>query len=224
MKKITGVFALVIILALLFTGCDLFGSSFNAADFVKGNIDSIYLGVHGKNFVDMVVDSEADLVAAHEEGLRVEADFFMQFFEIEAEYIPNAMINEIVELFREIYTHSKYEVGNAVKSGDTYLVSITIHPIDIIQNILENDFEPFLEDWYEMGDRGEFEEMSPEEFESKWARGIIDMIRGRMRSIGHLDPVTISVQVVLSTANRQNSYTIDEADFSRIDAYIIAYS
>ena len=223
MKKITSGLMLLLVFSLFFTGCDLLGSSFDASDYIKGGLDSIYLGVHSKDYVDMVIDSEADLKATYEEGLRVEADFFMQYFDIEADYIPESMVNEIINLLREIYTHSRYTVGEAVKSGDNHLVSVTIYPIDIIQKVIENDFNPFLEEWYEMGSRGEFDEMSPEEFESLWARNIIDMTKRHVNSIGHLEPTTISVQVELNRVGGRDIFSVNDADLARIDSFIIAY-
>jgi len=216
--------ASVVILSMLLTGCgNLFGTSFDAAKYVKGNIDSIYLGVFSKEFMDIVVDTEAELKEQHELGLQAEAEFFMHYFDIADDALTDDMRKEIIEMYRQIYTHSRYEVGEATKSGDTYLVSVTIYPMDIMSRIVEEDVEPFMDLWIARDGAGEFDNMSIEDIERVWARDIIDLVKARINSIGYLDPQTISVQVNLNKSNGQEVWIIDDHDFSRIDAYIIAY-
>ena len=116
---------------------------------------------------------------------------------------------------------SKYEVGSESKNGETYLVEVTIYPIDIISKIMDEDAEDFTEKWQTRVENGEFDNSTEEEVEQTWAREIIDMVDARINSIGYLDPQTISVQV---TKDDDDYYGIDSGDFDRIDSLIIQYS
>lgn len=210
----------ICLVAALFTGCF---SSFDAAKFVKGNIDSIYLGTWDSDYLDMVVNTEAELKSDYEDGLKAEADYFIYYFSIVDEYLTDDMYNEIVDMYREIYSHSKYEVGEATKSGDNYLVSVTIYPIDIFDTVMNEDADAFMADYEERYAAGEFDAMDDEEFEQTWARMVIDMVKARMGNIGNLAAETVSVQIVLEGSGSNEYYTISENDFERIDALMIQY-
>ena len=83
----------------------------------------------------------------------MEVNYFMQFFGIE--YPTDEITQELTELYKEIYSHSKYEVGEAADvSENTYGVPLTIYPIDIMQKAvsythLQQDCEGFLLAWWQ---------------------------------------------------------------------------
>lgn len=210
----------VCVMATCIAGCT---GSFDATTFVKGSIDSLYLGVFDKEYLDIVVDTEEELVQGYEEGLQVEADYFFSYFDIIGDAVDPNMKSEVVEIYREIYSKSKYEVGNSTKSKDSYLVSVTIYPMDIMQKIQDEEFDGFVEVWSDREEYGYFDDMTDEEYETAWAREIIDMTKNRINSIGYLDPQTISVQVVVDTIDGEEYYTISENDALRIDELIIKY-
>lgn len=208
--------AALLCLALL-AGC---GATFDAARLVKGNLDVLYLGKIDPEYLALVSDTEEACRSHYEQGLEVEAEFFAEYFEIVLDMCPDTTKDEIIDLYREIYSHSWYEVGDATRSDDTYLVSLTVHPIDIMQKIMDEDAEIFMEDYYARIEAGEYDDMSEEEYEAAWAEGIIEMVRARLDNIDYLEPETISVQI---TADDEGYYSISDNDFQRIDALMIQY-
>lgn len=196
---------------------------FDAAALVKGNIDSIYLGKWDQAYLDMVINTEAEIKQDYEDGIAFEVEYFCYYFEIYEEYLTDAQYNEIADMYKKIYSYTKFEVGAVVKSGDTYLVSVTIYPIDIMAQIMEKDADKFNEDWASREASGEFDKMSDAEFEAIWIREIIDLVKARMNNIGNLAPETISVQVVIEQDAEGEYYIISDNDFERIDALIIEY-
>ena len=217
-KAALGLMACIMLFSL--AGCS---SSFDASKHVKGNLDAIYLGIFDEEYVDSIVDTLEECQASYEEGLSYEAQFFMQYSDMDETLLSDETKQEIVDLYRDIYSHSKYDVGDATESNGTYLVSVTIHPMDIIQKFLEEDNEALMTTWEERGAAGEFEEMSDAEFEEAWARLIIDAVKARLDNIGYLDPETISVQVVKEEGDDGEYYIISDSDFQRIDEVMIAY-
>jgi len=210
---------IVCIMAVSLTGCS---ATFDASAFVKGNLDSLYLGNVSADFLDIVSDTEEALTQIHETTLLVEAEYFFNFFDIVEDFIPPDMKVEVRDMYRLIFSNAKYEVGEATQTGDDYLVTVTVYPIDIIQKVLE-DFDDFMSAWYDRQEYGVFEDLSVEEFETLWAREVINLVRGKLSSLGHLEPETISVRIVSQSSNGSNFYTISEDDMRRIDTLIITY-
>lgn len=220
--KILRALAAVLLTAMLLSGCSLFETKFDAATYVKGTIDAQYSGIASKAYLDILSEGTAESVKAiYEDRIVAEAEYFYALYYLEQEHIPASFMTEVIELYREIYAKAKYEVGAATKSGDNYLVSVTIHPIDIIQK-LDEDFDDYLEEFFE--DEDAIEDMSEEEFETLWARGFIDIAKARLATLGYLEPETISVQVnVESKSKTEILYSISDNDIERIDGLVIKY-
>jgi hypothetical protein len=201
----------------LLTGC----SSISAKVLVQGNLDTIYLNQYDEDYINLVNSTAEELGKEYEEGIGVEVEYFAEYFDIDLSLCGDSYRTEIDNMLRRIYMFSKYEVGSESKNGETYLVEVTIYPIDIISKIMDEDAEDFTEKWQSRVENGEFDNSTEEEVEQTWAREIIDMVDARINSIGYLDPQTISVQV---TKDDDDYYRIDSGDFDRIDSLIIQYS
>lgn len=214
-KVIAIVLAAVLCMGLL-SGC----GSFSATELVKNNLDLIYLNQYTDDYLARVGLDKEQADQEYEDGLEVESEYFANTFDIDLDICGDEIRQQIIDLYRQIYTHSKYEVGSQSSNGDTYLVQLTVYPIDIFQKVNDEDSEAFLADMQERADAGEFVNMTDDEYEVVWAQAIIDMVSARIDSIGYLDPQTISVQVV---KGEDNVYVIDDSDFNRIDSLIISY-
>lgn len=214
-KIIAIVLAAVLCMGLL-SGC----GSFSAADLVKNNLDLVYLNQYTDDYLEKVGLDKEQAQQQYEDGLDVEVEYFANYFTIELDVCGDEVRQQIADLYRQIYNRSKYEVGEESRSGDTYLVQLTVYPIDIFQKVVDEDSEAFQADMQTRADSGEFDNMTDDEYEVVWAQAIIDLVAARIDSIGYLDPQTISVQVV---KDENNVYSIDDSDFNRIDSLIIAY-
>ena len=218
MKKMK-VMALALAAALclgLRSGC----GSFSASELVKSNLDLIYLDQYSDDYLKKVGLDKEQAEQQYEGGLEMEAEYFADLFSIELDTCGDEVRQQIIDLYRQIYTHSKYEVGTESRSGDTYLVQLTVYPIDIFQKVADEDTDSFWENMQTRADAGEFADMTDEEYEVAWAQAVIDMVAARIDSIDYLDPQTISVQVV---KDDDGVYSIDTSDFNRIDSLMIAY-
>ena len=215
MKVMALALAAALCLGLL-SGC----GSFSASELVKSNLDLIYLDQYSDDYLKKVGLDKEQAEQQYEGGLEMEAEYFADLFSIELDTCGDEVRQQIIDLYRQIYTHSKYEVGTESRSGDTYLVQLTVYPIDIFQKVADEDTDSFWENMQTRADAGEFADMTDEEYEVAWAQAVIDMVAARIDSIDYLDPQTISVQVV---KDDDGVYSIDTSDFNRIDSLMIAY-
>ncbi len=209
--KTTAAAVLAVLLALSLAGC---GTAMSDASvmLVQGNLDEIYLGKYDSGFLELVDSTEAVAEENYLQGLETEAQYFAYYFDIE--YLTDELESEIVELYKDIYAHSRYEVGEVAKINDTtYGVSVTVYPVDIMQKVVEQSeaaITALNEQTFE----------TYEEYDSAWAEMFITLCRDNLDSIGYLDPVDMVVQV---TQNSDGVWTIYESDFNRVDAAIISY-
>ena len=215
MKRIICTVICAVMLICSLTGCM---PTFDAQAYVQGNIDLVYLNKISDSYLQTVTNTKEELESIYEQGIEVEADYFVSYFYIDLELAPEDTMDRIKELYKEIYSHSKYEVGEAVKSGDDYLVSVTIHPIDIIQKVVTEDWEAFEEEY--VNNAEQLATMTDEECEKLWVDSVFELVENRLATIGYLEPQTISIQVV---KDADGDYTISENDFGRIDSLIIQY-
>lgn len=211
------------------TGCsglvqDLLGlggfSASAAADLVQGNLDVIYLNEYTDAYLNSVDMTAAQADQEYATGIATEVEYFAYYFDIVLDSCDSSIESQITELYHQIYDHSKYEIGSATKNDDTYLVELTIYPIDIFQKAIEEDGEAMQAAWQEQVNSGAFDSSDESVFETAWAQMIIDMVSGHLDSIGYLDPETITVQVV---PDSEGVYSISQNDFERIDTLIISY-
>lgn len=201
----------------LLSGC---GSSVPASELVKNNLDLVYLDQYTDDFLKRIDLTKEEAHQQYEQGIQSEVQAFASYFNIDLDLCDSSISDEIAGLYHQIYPHSKYEVGDTSINGETYLVSLTVYPLDIIDQAMSHRTE-FGENWQERIDSGEFDDMTEEQHEEAWANAIIDLVSAQLDSIDYLDPQTISVQVVKED---DGIYRIDSSDFARIDMLMIDYS
>lgn len=215
MKRIICTILCALLLVGTLTGCL---SNFDAQAYVQGNMDVVYLNKISEEYLETVTNTKEELESIYQQGIEVEAEYFTSYFEIDLENAPEDTMDKIVELYKKIYAHSKYEIGEAEKSGDDYLVNVTVYPMDIMQKVVKEDWAEFEKEF--VGKAEQLESMTDAEYEALWCEGIFGLFEARVNSIGYLTPETISIKI---TKDNDGVYVISDNDFGRIDALIIQY-
>lgn len=168
MKKKTPLLALALVLSILLAGCSGLSNRQGAIPtLVKGNLDLVYLNEYSDEYKVLLADPPTAEEAEQEylTNLEAEAQYFMSYFNIAEDMISEETRQSIIDMYKEIYSYSKYEVGEAVKSDEKYLVEVTIYPIDIIQKVMDEDADAFSENWQTRVEAGEFDSMTDSELE-----------------------------------------------------------
>lgn len=214
--------ALAAVMALSLAGCGTLMTD-SVGALVQGNLDELYLGQYNEDFLQLVDITEAEAEQNYLDGLDVEAQFFAQYFLIEN--LTDDIKAEIVDLYKEIYSHSRYEVGEATEvDEDTYGVPVTIYPIDIMQSLYEeagaalDSFNASYSDEEIASIQSDTDAFA--EYDAAWAELIIGMCRDELSALGYMEPEEMVIQV---TRGSDGLWTIADNDFQRIDAAIIYY-
>ena len=231
MKKLI---CLLLLLCMLFSLTACGGSELKDVTLlVKGNIDVIYLGKYDPAYLKLVDSNERIAEQEYLSGLEVEAEYFAHYWGIvdsnydeSFEDLDESFRQEIIELYREIYSHSKYEVQEAIKQDESsYAVKVLIDPIDVMDQavtLYENDeYEPLNDFWVKYAD-ADFSLMSDEEYLNythEYGRIIVQLVRDQLPNLGYMEQKSQTLQV----QETDGVQTINSDDWAIFDSYVIYY-
>lgn len=236
MKRIL---ASILLVALLLTvgGCsvltDMVGTS-RITKLVQGNIDTIYKGIFDPEYLDIVDDTEAKAEMDYLDGMEVEAEYFAFYWGIldsdldeKYEDLDEEFRHELVLMYKEIYSHAKYEVNDAVAQKDgSYTVQVYIEPMDIMEQAYElynsGEYAP-LNDFWEKYAGIDLSAMSDEEYwdyTHEYGRIVMQMVKDLIPQMGYLEQKSQAIQV---QEDDDGYLRINDDDWNIFDEYILSY-
>ena len=187
---------------------------------VQGNLDVLYLGKVTDDYLESTVSTKEECLQLYEEGLGMEADFFASYFGIE--YFTDELRNKVIDLYRDIYSHSNYTVGAASRVDDTTaVVMLEVQPIDLFVQ-LTDQAETLLADFYAKYTQDVVDAMTSAEYvayDAEWAETIIAACRQLLPNVSYEETKSIAVQVLL----QDEVWSISNDSMGEIDSVIIAY-
>lgn len=211
MKKKRVAIICVLAAVLLLAGC---GGGFDASGYVRGVLNNINLG-DSAEYTKMVDITEEEAAEEYEQGIEVEADFFLQYYGIGE--VSDDVYQQIVDMYKTIYQQSKFEVQEAIKNGDDYNVEVLISPIDVIVNS-EEDISAAVDEFVAAADPADYpDDLS---INDALARIVVDVINGNMPELGWQDQKSIIVKVEKDDAGY---YGLSSDAISQLDQDMIAY-
>ena len=190
----------------------------NAQVYIQGIMDRTYLGKFNQDYMDLVGVTEDEMRGNYESGLRTEAEYFCYYFEIEDP--SDELMDDIVEFYRQLYSHAKYTVSPGTKlPGGGYAVEVVISPLNVIS--LMNDGEEEIREKFQNAYEGkDVSELTDEEIEARWGEVIVDLAYDKLKDMDYEDDVYLTVQV---RQDDDGTWGLVDTDFSSIDNAVIAY-
>lgn len=225
MKKKSKLTALSLALVLLLTAC--MGKSGvmtkqDAEIYVDGLIKENYLGQYEEGYLELVEITEAEAEAVYENGLETEVSFFVYLYDIQDP--SEELQEELKELYREIYSHTRYEVVSAALQDDgSFSVKVNVEPIDIVQ-LVSADWDKNMKDFYEEYPSDKLNAMNDKEYEKyeqAWARQVVDLYLEKMPEIGNMTVRSLVVQI---ERDEGGHYSITDESFQQLNDLIIDYT
>jgi hypothetical protein len=217
--------ALALALAMGLCGCkNTTGnlSKFDAAAYVDGMIKALYLGQYEQSYLDLVGIDEDEAKADYDDSIETEVEYFLYRYDID--YPTDELEDELKELYKQIYSYTKYEVVSAAQQEDgSFSVKVNVEPINICQlaeSAWDKTMEPFF-DKYSSDDLNAMTDAEFEEVDQEWARLIVDLYWDKMEEIGNEDVRSISLTL---EKDGEGYYSLNEDDFYRLDDMLIDYA
>ena len=191
---------------------------YDAKGHVQGDLDAQYKKIFSEKYLASVTNTEEELAKIYEEGIEYEAEYLAYYFDMDLDKCSDGIKTRLQEVCKKMYGAAKYEVGDAVKSNDMFVVGVTVYPIDLIDHIANEHWDEFEKEWTD--GYKEIAGLSEDEIEEHWADKIVTILEDNVDKIGYLEPETVSVQVV---KDENDLYIISDNDFSRLNTLMIKY-
>ncbi len=211
-------------------------ADFDAAGYVQGILDNIYLGDSGQ-YRRMVEITEEEAYAEYLAGVEAEADYFLKYYNLE---VSEELREDIIKLYQQIYAKAQYEVTGVTKApeGESYQVEVVISPIDVFlhseEDILDavavfiekadsaDYFSPEIDvmaDFWENVNLEKFEK-EKQQLSDEICRIILKTIRENLPESDYLEERTVVVKV---EKDSNGFYSSDSEAIAQMDREIIAY-
>lgn len=192
---------------------------FDAADYVKGGLDAVYLGKFSDEYLAMLGQTEDDCNAAYERGMQVSLEVFAQYFSISLDKCSDTAKASLLELMRTMYKNAKYTVGEVTETDSGYTVQVTVEPIAAVKLAAEKDYPEFSQTVAQRISNGELNS-EDQSFADWWAGEISAMVSARLQSPEYLEKQTVTVTL---TKNDAGAYAFSGSSLSDVDALILAF-
>lgn len=221
MKKILTLSTMILLLiSISFSGCGNEPEIDSASTYVQGILDTIYLGEQSSEFLAITkVNNPSQLEEEYENGIKAEVDYFSYYFNLDS--ASAAFEEELTDMYKSIYQHSKYQVQPSIKTDETFYVDVVISPIDVIYKVVEEDLASYIESFRAASENGELDGLTEEEYNNLYASGIIELVQKRIQNLGYYEDQTVTVEVV--AGSEDGLYYIHDNSLAEIDAIIIKY-
>ncbi len=223
-KKVTAL-ALAVLLSLTMSACGGNGpgiSKFDAKMYVDGLLRENYLGEFTPEYLELVGIDEDAAQQTYEAGISNEVSFFINLYEIE--YPEEEFYEELTKLYKEIYSHAKFEVTDAVEmEHGSFTVQVTVEPIDIVQ-LADTDWDKTIAPFYEKYPMTTQNAMTTEEYQEmdrEYAGLVLELYKDKLKEIGNMTAKTVLVAV---EKDKDGAYAISYDDFAKLDELIIDYT
>lgn len=160
--------------------------------------------------------SESDAEAMYNESISYLAGQLISHYSL-----GNADSDEVQTIFNDtaktIYSNAKYEVSQAYRSGDDYVVDVTVYPMDILNQAFDDVFA-YIESSNSKISSGDYEDTTKEDYEAVMAQGIADILQTKSENMEYLSPVVVTVKII----DDGEYYSVDTSDLASVDASMLA--
>lgn len=192
----------------------------NYGPYVQSLLDLDYKGITD-TYLELVDDTKENAESYYGQCMEywayLLADHFLIVYDINEEVHA-----DMIALTEEIFANVKYEVADAVKSGDDYTVKVTIHPMLFVEKAYD-EVAAYGNDFQERSDNGEYGDYENDEEaymnrEIEYATEVIGILRGYVSQIEYDEPV---VKYVGITKDAEGYYGISDEDYSDLEGYLL---
>lgn len=200
---------------LLCTGC----GSFDASGYVKAVMDNFYLD-DSAAYVDIVDTTAEQAHQTYLDGLSTETQIFYNYMSIDPGTVKEQTAERVLNLYTQIYTHAKYEVEPAQKSGGGYNVLVRVYPLDLFDQSLD-DLNDYVHRFHTALENGDHIGKSTSYLATAYQNEILSILERHLETVGYLNPVELTVKI---DQDANDAWGMSDEDLQKIDEQIIHYT
>lgn len=198
--------------------------------YVQGLLDKYYRGQYNKDYLELIDLTEAEAEEQYLDWLYQEVDYFCYYFDVE--YPTDEFKDQVAEFYKQVYAQSNYVVHEATKlSSGNYAVEVTVQPMDIMQQITEDDAALIDDEAFAaaFGDKSEEEIQAMDDdayeeayltYDAAHGQGMLEALKAHLGEIGYGAEKSMIFQLAKDS---DNYYSLVEGDIQNFDSYVIEY-
>lgn len=168
---------------------------FGAQAYVQAVLDAAYKGRYDPAYLKAAGMTAEEARAVYESNLETEAEYFFYMYDID--YPSQALRDEVIALYREIYGNLHYDVGSASPTEGGYGVGVTVEPYDLFARVdrafYEDEAINAFWDKYEDTDVWNMTDEEYKAYDAEWAGLVMDLVRAEKAQAGNLEPVAVDM-------------------------------
>ena len=188
-------------------------------DYVKAVLDCTYLDKVDR-YMELVDTTEEEAHGVYEDEVEYVTELICHNMAVESDYLSEETHDGYEALAKDIMAKAKYEVADAVKSGDTYHITVTCEPMDfwdITADAVEEYYQSGFGDRYEAA----VEEEEIAELEEEYGQEVLHILSGYTGQIGYKDAVPLIVEI---EEDSSGNYGISDKNWMDIDDLVFDMS
>ena len=201
-KRISLMIAIAVCFSMLLSGCGKKLTTENAPDYVKSALDACYKADFDA-YMEFTKSTQEEAEELYQTGL----DTNMEASGIVASSVSSDLQDQYRQLFADLLSISKYEVGEAKEDGDGFTVEVTVEPF-IMFNDLQQELGPMLES-------EEAQALADEEIEQYIYQKMYELMSSKLDAPEYGDPETVTIHI---QPDGEGIQTINEDDLAALDA------
>lgn len=208
----------------------------NAAAFLKGVLDSIYLGKYDKNYLSLAGISADWAKEERQDKLDAEALYFARYFDVSSLAAERededtlAALKAVEEFYTDLYAKAKYTVGTAKAGEDgTYLLPVSVSPINTLTRLTGEEIQAaktaaLSKSYLTVKETEALNEEERAALEAlrqdrAYTENLVKALRSK--GVGYNSKETATVRI---WRDEDGYYALRDDDLSQIDSYILAYN
>lgn len=208
------------------TGCS-FLSGMNKkqmyTDYVEAVLDCSYFNITD-NYLDLVEATPEEAQETYEAQAEYVAWLICDYKAVEMDYLSDDTYYGYIDLAKEVMKKAKYEVQPAVKSGNTYHVTVSAEPMDF----MEITYDPVADILDEFNDRYaafDYSDMDALEedpeylaLEDEYGQRVLDVLYACLDEISYDPPQNVIVEIEVDD---DGYYGVSDKSWYDIDDLIL---
>ncbi len=209
MKKVTAMLAALAMCAGL-TGCESESETYTR--YIQSVLDCTYIAEY-ENYMELTESTQEEAEEVYQSQVDYVAELICYQNAVEIDYISEETMEQYEKLAKDLMGKVKYTVEPAVKSGDTYHITVNCEPMDF-WDITYDEIEAFYNG--EFGDRYFNAETEEERtaLEEEYAAEVLRIANEALDEIGYGEAQTKIVEI---TEDEDGVYGISDDDWLEID-------
>ncbi len=226
MKRTLKLVLVTLLVSTMLSGCTIIsgllgGDGLDPELIVLEELNSSYLNQHSQNYMDSFIEpmTEEELEEFYMSNVESEAAWLASYFGVDYTYLDEDTASRLIAATEALYQKIKFEVISSEKTGDDYIVTVAVEPIDIITKTFTE--EMFNEYAAAALNDAEMLAMDDTAFSSRVVNDMLDVLDAAMPELGYVEAIEVEIGIDVSDEGYEVSFDDIEDGFHQ---YIIEYN